>query len=614
VGLCGRGQIGFVMSSRFGFAIYSKDRVDTLMVPRPVIVARDTPLLDVLQKALLRQGEDFREDVILVDKDQRLVGLIKVEVLAELQSRLFSAQLNELRRQRDELRRRNLELFNVNHVARQTKGLFLGLFAAHTLAVALLDEDGVVHEHNGRLTELLRLEVPGAAAGSIIKWIVEGEREPFLSLLRSHARGLPAASNQEVRFEISGLGIRLIRCNMGWIRETGQICVCLDDVTEQRTLEQTVLRQEKQTLLDTLVGGIAHELNNKMAPIMGFAELMRFEGSANSSEYISLIINSVREAARIIRQLLELSKPATQQTQVLDLRAIVDETLAILKFQLRETGCTVKNIAPPGPVPVVGDPGQLKQVALNLAINALHAMEATQDPLLTLEVRCSGSDAELVVSDNGCGIQPENMSRIFDPFFTTKGPERGTGLGLSVCYSIVRQLGGNIDVRSTPGVGTRFTVCLRLESEASPQAGSDRQVPVSAFPSGLEGTRVLIVEDEIVIRRLLQEILCTRFGCTAVLVSNGVEALAALERDQFSMVLSDVRMPLMNGKEFYAQMRERHPDLSRRFVFITGHAGDKKLSADITRWNIPVITKPFTFDRLAEVCAPILQDLSRSRS
>ena len=236
---------------------------------------------------------------------------------------------------------------------------------------------------------------------------------------------------------------------------------------------------------------------------MGYSELLRMNAGDRESEHLGLIIRSVDEAARIIRQLLELSKPAAQKIQILDLRAIVEETLAILKFNLRETGCTVRTLLPEAPVRVAADAGQLKQVALNLVLNALHAMEHRPSQVLTMEVRTFGPVAELVVSDSGCGIEAENLSRIFDPFFTTKGPERGTGLGLSVCYSIVRQHGGEIRVESKPGEGSSFAVSLRREAEVSAIRDTDRSGSAFVMPRKANGVRVLVVEDEVVLRRLL---------------------------------------------------------------------------------------------------------------
>ena len=612
VGLCSRGQVGFVMGSRFGFAIYSKDGIETAMVAQPLMVARGTPVRQVLGSALVRKGDNFKEDIVLVDGEQRLLGLIKIEDLAQLQSQLVSEQLEELKRHHETLRQQNLDLFRANNAERQSRGLYLGLFASHTLGVALLDQHGGIHEHNARLAELLDIGDATIAAGALTEWVIESERRAFQMLIESHAQGLAAPANHEFTFNIPGRGSRIFRCSMGWIKETGQVCTCLDDVTEQRALERNLLRQEKQTLLDTLVGGIAHELNNKLAPIMGFSELLQLDANAKDSEHIGLIIRSVEEAARIIRQLLELSKPTSQSMRPVDLRSIAEETLAILRFQLREAGCSVKTLIPAAPVPVMGDVGQLKQVALNLVINALHALEKRANPALTVEVRANGPSAELIVSDNGCGIERENLNRIFDPFFTTKGPERGTGLGLSVCFGVMRQHGGDIRVESELGVGTRFTVTLAVEPMVA--LLTDLAKPSSAFllPSVQAGVRVLVAEDEIVLRRLLQEILSSRFGCRVEVSANGLEALEALKHGQFDLVLADIRMPVMSGTELYLRLRELNPELSKKFVFVTGHPGEKDLTVEIAKWNVPVIAKPFTLARLAEVCGPLLRDSVRS--
>jgi two-component system NtrC family sensor kinase len=608
IGLCSRSQVGFVMASRFGFAIYSEDCIGTLMVARPLIIEKGTPIREVLQRALLRDGDEFKEDVVLVDGDMRLLGLIKVEVLAQLQSRLVNEQLNELQRQHETLRQQNLELFRANSAARQSQGLYLGLFASHTLGVVLLDRHGGIHEHNGRLADLLDIGSSTMAAGSLTEWIAEDERGSFLALIEAHALGSAAPANHEFTFNIPRLGTRIFRCSMGWIKETGQICACLDDVTDQRELERKLLRQEKQTLLDTLVGGIAHELNNKLAPISGFSELLRMEANDADSAYLNLIIKSVDEAARIIRQLLELSRPVSHAMAPLDLRAIAEETLTILRFQLRETGCSVHTHLPANPVLVLGDTGQLKQVILNLMLNALHAMEGRPTRDLTVEVRAKGRDAELFVSDSGCGIEAKNLSRIFDPFFTTKGPEKGTGLGLSVCFGIIRQHGGDIRVESELGVGTRFTVTLRLEPADSLRCIQESPASTFRMASAKVGTRVLIVEDEIVLRRLLQEILGAKFGCSVEVASNGLEGVEAMKRGHFDLVIADIRMPVMSGAEFYLHLRELHPELADKFIFITGHAGDKEMEQKIARWNVPVIAKPFTLARLAEACMPFLQD------
>lgn len=612
IGLCGRGQIGFVMGSRFGFALYSDSPVETMLVTNPLIVSEGMPVRDLLDRAMARRGDAFHEEAVLVDDERRLIGLIPVEALAQLQSRLVTEQVEELQRQRAALIEQNLDLFRANHALRQSQGLYLGLFESHTLGVALLDAHGGIHEHNRRLAELLDCSETRTSLVSLAAWVAEADRPAFLALLEAHAANGAAATTREFMFHLRGRGARLFRCSTGWIRETGQICACVDDITDQRALERNMLRREKQTLLDTLVGGIAHELNNKLTPVQGFAELLCLEPSATVRGYTEHIRRSVDEAAGIVRQLLQFSKPVAPAAQVADLRAIVEETLAMLRFQLRETPCQLQTVLAATPVWVMAEPGQLKQVTINLVLNALQAMEGRADARLTIDVHRREPEclAELSVTDNGCGIPAENLGRIFDPFFTTKGPERGTGLGLSICFSIVRQHGGEIAVESEPGHGARFCVTLPLENmgtvlfapPAEPEAaksGTTECVP--------RGARVLVVEDEEVVRRLLQEMLRTQFGCRVDLACDGTEALGALVRENYALVLSDIRMPVMSGPEFFLHLRELQPAMARRVVFLTGYPGDRKLEEEITQWNVPIIPKPFTLARLTEICGPFLR-------
>lgn len=615
IGLCSRGQIGFIMGSRFGFALYSNSAVQAAMVPEPFIVRADAPVRDVLDRALARRGERFTQDVVLVDADDGLIGLIKAETLAQLQSQLVAEQLDALRAQHDTLRQQNLELFRAIHAARQSKGLYLGLFEGHALGVALLDVEGGIHEHNRRLVELLGLNDAPASLVSLVAWVDEKERATFLELLRSHAGGQAGSSTCELTLNVPGRGARLFRCSTGWIAETGQVCACLDDITDQRLLERKLLRQEKQTLLDTLVGGIAHELNNKLTPVHGFAELLTFDAGDERQVFARYIQSCVSDASHIIRQLLQLSKPSAPTMQAVDLRTLLEETLVMLRFQVRAARCDVRSLVPPDPVWVLGDAAQLKQVVLNLVLNALQSFEGRGESLLSVGVAAAGGMASLIVSDNGCGIPPENLGRIFDPFFTTKGPERGTGLGLSICYSIVRQHGGEIAVESRFGRGTTFTVKLPREQVAlfRETVCEESRVPVAPpEPSPSGRGRVLIVEDDEVVRMLLQEMLRRHFGCEVDLATNGCEALAALERQPYELVLSDVQMHEMNGTELFARARERWPEIAEKFVFITGYPGGPHLETQIAQWKVPVIAKPFTFPKLAGVCGPILNRMERS--
>jgi two-component system NtrC family sensor kinase len=604
-GLCSRVQLGSLLGSRFGFSMFSRSPARDAAVAEPLIFSRGTPVREVIERSLGRQGGAFHEDVLLVDENRRLIGLIPVERLAHLQIRLVREQLGQLETKQEALRRQNLELFQTNHALRQAQGLYAGLFESNAIGVALLDAKGQVQAHNARLADLLNLGPAPVAIASLAGWMTETDRPVFEAMLAAHERpGAAAPSTREFILQVPGRGPRPFRFSTGWIRETGQICACLDDVTEQRILEREMMRQEKQRLLDTLVGGIAHELNNKLTPIQGFTELLILQATGENREHLTLVGQSVKEAARIVRQLLQLSKPEAGDPAPVDLRTVVDESLLILKFQLRESRCQVSFHRPLEPVTVMGDASQLKQVVINLVLNALQAMEQTRAPVLGLRVGGEAGEAFLSVADNGTGIASENLSRIFDPFFTTKGPDRGSGLGLSICFSIARQFGGDIAVESEPGAGSIFTMQLpAIASLALPARG----VPAGATKRrGRRRCRVLVVDDEAVVRMLLQEMLRSNFFCDVDLARTGAEALELTGHATYDLVVSDVRMPELSGLDFYRQLLDRCPALAGHFVLITGYPGESYVREEIAQLDLPVLSKPFTQTSLIEICHPHL--------
>jgi len=605
-GLCSRGQLSFMLGSRYGFALYSRSPAHLAQVAHPLIFVRTTPVRQILDTALARKGEEFHEDVILVDEDRRLLGLIPVEALAHLQSRLVDEQLGELRRQHELLRRQNLEQFQTNHALRQTQGLYQGLFASNPLGLALLDPQGIVQTHNRRFAELLNLDDNPGGKLSLHSLVSGRERVLFQNLLQAHERHLPTPAAHEFTLHIAGRGPRLFRFNTRWISETSQICACLEDISDQRAVERHLRRQEKQMLLDTLVGGIAHELNNKLTPVMGFSELLEPTLDERSQLYVSYINKSVVEASNIIGQLLQLSKPDSGHPQVIDLRKIVEESLVMLKFQLREVGIRAQTTLPPAPVNVLADGAQLKQVLMNLAINALHAMNSTPEPELSIAVGQLENTASFMVKDNGVGISPDIIGRIFDPFFTTKSPDKGSGLGLSICFSIVRKYGGDISVASEPGSGACFTVNLPIASGIASAPATQESEP-SVQSGEWADCKVLVVEDEDVLRKLLQEVIRSHFGCQVDAAANGTEGLARAMHDQYDLIVSDIRMPEMSGIELYLRLRELQPATAGRFFFVSGRAGDEQINQEIRRWNVPLVAKPFTMARLTAACLPFLK-------
>jgi two-component system NtrC family sensor kinase len=296
---------------------------------------------------------------------------------------------------------------------------------------------------------------------------------------------------------------------------------------------------------------------------------------------------------------------------VCDLTAVVGDSLAILRLKLRAIGADLEWQPPEAPMAIEADPSQLKQVIINLVLNAVDAMEKSPSRRLRIGINRNGERIFLILTDSGHGIRQENLTRIFDPFFTTKGPKRGTGLGLSVCFSIVRQHGGDIQVESTEGAGTTFRITLPASElpVAPPEPGVIRIEDWQLNPACLDGPRLraLVVDDESYITGLVQEALRVRMGLDVQRVSTSRDALDLLAGGAFDLVISDIRMPGFDGLELYAWICKHCPDLRDKFLFITGDAGSAELDGRLEAMRTPVLRKPFSIEELLVHCRRILE-------
>ncbi|HLP07258.1 MAG TPA: ATP-binding protein [Opitutaceae bacterium] len=591
VGLSSRARIGILMGARFGFALYSHLPVTEALLPEPLVYCADDPVETLLQYALSRSGEAFHEDVILVDGDGGYLGLVPTWKLAQLQNQLLAAQIRQGREQQAALRRTNLEMFHKVAELHQSEARYRTLFNNSDTGFALLDPDGTASSANARLRQIL-----GASATAplrLFEVLPPACRELFRSPAPPRA-GARIERATEIALTEPARGERRLRLQRAWIPETGQWCVAIDDVTEERALQARALEREKRSLLEALVGGVAHELNNKLAPVVGFASMLAGGVAAEeAAEYGRLIGSSAAEAARIIGQLLNLSKPVQLQCDTFQLRQLVTETLALLRFRLRDAGVQAVPPAAGDDVEIYADPGQIRQVLLNLCVNAIDAMAGLPRRVLSIAIGAEEESVRLVVSDTGTGIAPENLGRLFQPFFTTKGPNSGTGLGLSICASIIERHGGAITVCNRLGGGAEFTVRLpRAIPAGPPPAAVAKALPLAGRPGF--GGRVLVVEDEEVVARLVQEIVVRHFDCEVVRAADGREALSLCAEEDFAVIVSDLRMPMLNGLDFHEQLVQRRPEMGRRFVFMSGYAGDLLHRERLARSGVPVLPKPFT--------------------
>jgi len=610
LGMVSRGHVGFLLGARFGLAIYGRQPIHEHMLPQHLCIRRSTPLLEVFVTALSRQGEYFYDDVALMDEMGTYLGMIPVQTLVRLQSQMISDQVRLADSQRRELQEKNQQLFRSIHELRQSRGRYEILFENSALYVVLLDRHGIIETCNQRLENLLYRDTvsDGSKSGNLQDLIPPGERARFANLLHQLETHAPEGAPNTAEFTLSlpERGPRLFKFFLNWIQETGQICALLDDITEQRVMERRLQQKEKGALLESLVGGIAHEINNKLSPIIGYADLLtdQVRGLSHLSgleNYCLIIRDSALESAKIIRQLLQLSRPHKIEMSRCDLKLLLQEAVDLLRFRLRNADCQVTFDVPDAACFLMADATQIKQVLMNLILNAADALDNRPNRQLTLRITPSGNHFYLQVSDTGQGIKPEHVARIFDPFFTTKAPDRGSGLGLSVCYSAVKQHNGEISVESTYGEGTTFKLTLPCgELVAAVPASAPR--PTLSIDSILKSSRVLIVDDEEFITSLIQEALKQKLGCRIDKAGNGQEAIERLLENHYNLVLSDVRMPTLDGFGLLDWIRTQQPVLLPNFIFITGDAGSTELNQKLESSEVTVLRKPFDIETLVQVC------------
>ncbi len=345
-----------------------------------------------------------------------------------------------------------------------------------------------------------------------------------------------------------------------------------EDITEHRQLEEQLLRTQRMEAIGTLAGGVAHDLNNILAPTLMAADLIRHKMTdPHGLQLVDMIEQSMRRGAGIIRQMLLFSRGVGGQRTSVQLRHLVQEIETLIRetFPRDITLCLEidKDLRP-----VVADATQLHQVLINLCVNARDAMAGGGTLTITVGNVMLGPEAVkphsqsrpgwhvlLAVTDSGCGIPQGIQDRIFEPFFTTKEVGKGTGLGLSSVLGIVRSHGGFVAVQSAPGCGATFNVYLPAQGETSEPAS----VPAgAALPCG-HGELLLVVDDEPVIRETTQRLL-EGYGYKVLTASEGEDALVVFgqHRDAVRLVLTDVMMPVMGGAELIRKLRGLSPDLA----------------------------------------------------
>jgi two-component system, NtrC family, sensor kinase len=380
------------------------------------------------------------------------------------------------------------------------------------------------------------------------------------------------------------------------------------EVTGQRLLENKLFHTERMVALGQLVSSVAHEINNPLTTISGYAQLLL--GGRDSSRSVGAeehILQEAERASRIARNLLLFARGAKVEYTGADLNEIVRSTMALRTHELSLAGIGIHlNLGPDLP-PILGDAAQLLQVVLNLVNNAEQAIESGggRGHIWLRTRRVSAARVALDVTDDGPGIAPELLPHIFDPFFTTKPPGVGTGIGLSIVRAIVHEHRGEVSVQSQPGRGAMFTVELAAASAADLALAqpSTRLAPAllpapQRLPAGeTNSQRILVVEDEPTVARLIADVLAEE-GYYVETVLDSRAGLDLLRRKTYELLVCDLHMPHLDGPGLYRELLRLASPLAQRLVFVTADMFSPRTSEFLESCDVPCLAKPFLVEEL----------------
>lgn len=389
------------------------------------------------------------------------------------------------------------------------------------------------------------------------------------------------------------------------------------DITYNKQIDAKLRESQKMDSIGNLAGGIAHDLNNTLSGVMGYASLIKAqEPSSENKEYLDKIINASERAAKLIDRLQTFTKKTVDQLISIDLNSIVSDTYSLINPSIKSL-INITLQLKPDLNEIDGDPTQISQVVMNLLFNAIDAIENQGEIVISTNIANvthvdkyimkspnmkPGRFVKLTITDTGNGINSELMHKIFEPFFTTKvdGTVKGNGLGLTIVYNVVTNHGGIIDVSSTVDDGTTFDVYFPVGSLVT-----DEKILSMKAQERLNLGLILIVEDEDDIRILLERML-TIIGYTTISASNGKEGVSIFEErhNEIDLVILDMVMPEMDGKDAFLQMKLINSDVN--VIISSGYTKDKY--SEIMDLGISaILEKPYSINELSETIDKVLK-------
>ena len=475
---------------------------------------------------------------------------------------------------------------------------------AFNQAICYVDPQGIVRRANRMFAELTKLPVTALTGRPWLTLLPPAWVDPVARLLTADG----ATSPIEVRAGERPLLVTAIPAG-----EPGAAVLLFEDQSEKRRLQEQLLQSEKMSAIGQLIAGVAHDLNNPLASVVGFSDLL---GEAPDvpprlAEPLAVIRQEAERASAIVRNLLSFARRQEGERQLQSIRPILESTHQLLKNQLLAARIELTLTFEPGLPEVAVHANQIKQVFVNIINNAAQAIASTRarerGGRIEIATKCEPDGLSVNISDNGPGIPEAVAQHVFEPFFSTKSEGEGTGLGLSISLGIVKEHGGNITVDpggAGSGRGATFSVerPTGVRAALSPLAHGTESEP--APPERQERLRVLVVDDEPHILHYMQATL-ESWGHEVVLAHDGSQALKRALMQPFDLIICDLRMPRLGGREMFHTLARMHPTVANRIIFATGDTVRGDTLQFLEELGRPFLQKPFKLDALRRVLAGV---------
>jgi two-component system NtrC family sensor kinase len=383
----------------------------------------------------------------------------------------------------------------------------------------------------------------------------------------------------------------------------------MTDITDATLLQAKLAHSEKMATIGRLVSGVAHEVNNPLAAILGFTDLLleNPDVPASAREDLQIILQETQRTKDIVQDLLSFARQRPVQRELVSVNHVLRQTIKLRSYDFASHGVEVREEFDEALNPALGDAQQLQQVFLNILNNAYDAVqEAGQRGRIVIRTSHRNNAIEISITDNGTGIN--DPERIFDPFYTTKHAGKGTGLGLSICYGIVKEHSGEISAQNHPAGGALLQVRLPVAIGEKPV--TERERIVARRESRLEGN-VLLVDDEEAVLDFEREVLSSA-GLQVVTVSAGAEAVESLKNEDFDILLLDSKLPgTWSSEQVFQWLQENRPELVPRTVFVLSDVSDPGMRAFVDATKIFCLVKPF---EVSDLLAVVRRALRRVRA